>query len=158
MKRIILNLTALFFIVLPLSAQPEHHGFNNECNCEDPEPLLKGTYEYEWDALKNAWIKKYVTTNIYDENGLLSETVSKEWATGTNYTRYLYYYDSQGFNTERITQEWKDSVWVNTIRFLYKLNESGQRKELYYISLILPGYIGFTSDTNTSIETGLGRQ
>lgn len=133
MKKILHLLTALFFTVLPLSAQHDDHGFHKECICEDTEPMLKGTYEYTWDTLNNVWLKKYVTTNIYNQDSLLTETVWKEWATGTNYTRYLYYYNDLGFNTERITQEWHDSAWVNTIRFIYNLNEFGQRKSLFYM-------------------------
>jgi hypothetical protein len=143
MKNSISILTLLFFAVLALNAQPDKnskgHGkphdtfIPDECFCDDGLPVLLGTYEYTWDALNNDWLKKYVTTNIYNDEGKLTETVWKEFETHNNYTRYLYFYDDNGFNTERITQEWDGTDWVNTIRFIYSLNESGLRTQLLYM-------------------------
>jgi hypothetical protein len=143
MNKSLFSITILFLAVLQLSAQ-HNPGFKghekqdrpsdqDERCCDDFVPMLEGTYEYTWDAVNNDWLKKYVTSNIYNENGKLTETVWKEWETDINYLRYLYFYDDLGFNTERITQEWKDTSWVNTIRFIYNLNESGLRKSLVYM-------------------------
>jgi hypothetical protein len=143
MKKNLFSISVLFFAVLQLSAQPDkgfkgdekqgHPPYQDEWNCDDYTPLLLGTDEFTWDAVNNDWLKKYVTENIYNDNGQLTETIWKEWETGNNYTRYLYLYNDPGLNIEKITQEWNDSVWVNTIRFIYNLNESGLRKSLLYM-------------------------
>lgn len=85
-------------------------------------------YYVSYDKVSNSFNNKYRGNYTYNTDNKVAVTLMEKWANGTwrNYTKETNTYNSAGYITEEVNQNWDtvNNVWVNS--WLYNFTYDGQ--------------------------------
>jgi len=110
--------------------------FKNINNLHGDKIVLKEKLEQDWNRSNNEWINANKYTYNYNTSGYTAEIIQLNWS-GTEWKvigkNLFKSYDLFGNLLENEHLAWKDSIWVNSVKYLLKYNSNGKNVECLWL-------------------------
>jgi hypothetical protein len=83
-----------------------------------------------WNELNYWWKNATRSSSTFNESGSVIQTIDYKWIVSWNEDfKHLYTYDNKGNKIHYLGQDKKDTIWVDTLQYIYKYDDDNRITE-----------------------------